>query len=83
MPGVGEIVDKYQVNQFYTAPTAIRSLMALGMEWVENKNLASLKVLGTVGEPINEEAWHWYHDHIGKTAAQLLIRGGKPKLAAS
>ncbi|MBW8324490.1 MAG: AMP-binding protein, partial [Prolixibacteraceae bacterium] len=54
-----EIVDKYQVNQFYTAPTAIRSLLALGMEHISDKNLSSLKVLGTVGEPINEEAWHW------------------------
>ncbi len=61
-----EIIDKHQVNQFYTAPTAIRSLMAMGMEWLDGKHLKSLKVLGTVGEPINEEAWHWYHDHIGK-----------------
>lgn len=67
-----EIVDKYQVNQFYTAPTAIRSLMALGMEWLENKKLSSLKVLGTVGEPINEEAWHWYHDHIGKNRCPIV-----------
>ncbi len=62
-----EIIDKHKVNQFYTAPTAIRSLMALGMEWLDNKDLSSLKVLGTVGEPINEAACHWYHDHIGKT----------------
>ncbi|MCF8370238.1 MAG: acetate--CoA ligase [Bacteroidales bacterium] len=61
-----EIVDKYQVNQLYTAPTALRSLMTYGEEPLDNKSLRSLKVLGTVGEPINEEAWHWYHDHIGK-----------------
>lgn len=67
-----EIIDKHQVNQFYTAPTAIRSLMALGMEWLESKNLSSLKVLGTVGEPINEAAWHWYHDHIGKNRCPIV-----------
>ncbi|MCE1202583.1 MAG: acetate--CoA ligase [Bacteroidia bacterium] len=67
-----EIIDKHQVNQFYTAPTAIRSLMALGLEWVENKHLGSLKVLGTVGEPINEAAWHWYHDHIGKNKCPIV-----------
>jgi acetyl-CoA synthetase len=60
-----DIVEKYKVNQFYTAPTAIRSLMAESMDYVEARDLGSLKVLGTVGEPINEEAWHWYHDHIG------------------
>ncbi len=66
------IVDKHRVNQFYTAPTAIRSLMALGLEWLENKDLSSLKVLGTVGEPINEAAWHWYHDHIGKNRCPIV-----------
>lgn len=67
-----EIIDKHQVNQFYTAPTAIRSLMAMGMEWLDGKHLKSLKVLGTVGEPINEEAWHWYHDHIGKNRCPIV-----------
>ncbi len=67
-----EIIDKHQVNQFYTAPTAIRSLMAMGMEWLDGKRLKSLKVLGTVGEPINEEAWHWYHDHIGKNRCPVV-----------
>ncbi|MBG0780686.1 MAG: acetate--CoA ligase [Bacteroidales bacterium] len=67
-----EIVDKHKVNQFYTAPTAIRSLMAMGMEWLDGKHLTSLKVLGTVGEPINEEAWHWYHDHIGKNRCPIV-----------
>lgn len=61
-----EICEKHKVNQFYTAPTAIRALMARGDEWVEKYDLSSLKVLGSVGEPINEEAWHWYHDKIGK-----------------
>jgi acetyl-CoA synthetase len=61
-----DVVDKYKVNVLYTAPTAIRSLMGYGLEPVERHDLSSLKVLGTVGEPINEEAWHWYHEHIGK-----------------
>lgn len=60
-----DIVDKYKVNQFYTAPTAIRALVALGDEFVTKHDLSSLKVLGTVGEPINEEAWRWYHDLVG------------------
>lgn len=67
-----EIVDKHKVNQFYTAPTAIRSLMALGNEWLDGKHLGSLKVLGTVGEPINQEAWHWYHDHVGKNRCPIV-----------
>jgi len=61
-----EIVEKHKVNQFYTAPTAIRALEAYGLEPVEPYDLSSLKVIGSVGEPINEEAWRWYHDHIGK-----------------
>jgi len=67
-----DIVEKHQVNQFYTAPTAIRALMAEGNSFVENKALKSLKVLGTVGEPINEEAWHWYHDHVGKNRCPIV-----------
>ena len=67
-----QIVDKYKVNQFYTAPTAIRALQAFGLEPVESYSLASLKVIGSVGEPINEEAWHWYHDHIGKGNCPLV-----------
>ncbi len=67
-----EIVDKYKVNQFYTAPTAIRALEAFGIEPVEPYKLDSLKVLGSVGEPINEEAWHWYHDHIGKGRCPIV-----------
>ncbi len=61
-----EIVQKYKVNILYTAPTAIRSLMSFGLDPLEGKNLSSLQVLGTVGEPINEEAWHWYHQQVGK-----------------
>ncbi len=67
-----EIVDKYKVNQFYTAPTAIRALEAYGIDPVLPYKLDSLKVLGTVGEPINEEAWHWYHDHIGKGKCPIV-----------
>ncbi|MGE5381822.1 MAG: acetate--CoA ligase [Omnitrophica WOR_2 bacterium] len=67
-----DIIDKHHVNQFYTAPTALRSLMALGLEWLKDKKLDSLKVLGTVGEPINEAAWHWYHDHIGKNRCPIV-----------
>ncbi|MFY0628232.1 MAG: acetate--CoA ligase [Reichenbachiella sp.] len=66
------IIDKYKVNQFYTAPTAIRALEAHGLEPVAPYKLDSLKVLGTVGEPINEEAWHWYHDHIGKGKCPIV-----------
>jgi acetyl-CoA synthetase len=61
-----DIVDKHKVNILYTAPTALRSLMAYGDEFLEGKDLSSIKLLGTVGEPINEEAWHWYHEKIGK-----------------
>ncbi|MCC5931379.1 MAG: acetate--CoA ligase [Cyclobacteriaceae bacterium] len=67
-----EIVDKHKVNQFYTAPTALRSLQAFGQEPVLKCDLSSLKVLGTVGEPINEEAWHWYHDHVGKGRCPIV-----------
>jgi acetyl-CoA synthetase len=61
-----DIVAKHQVNILYTAPTAIRSLMQFGPEFIDGKNLSSLRVLGSVGEPINEEAWHWYDQQIGK-----------------
>ncbi len=61
-----QVCEKYQVTQFYTAPTAIRALMAQGDEFVERFELNSIKILGSVGEPINEEAWQWYHDKVGK-----------------
>lgn len=67
-----DIVDKYKVNILYTAPTAIRSLMGFGLEPLKGKDLSSLKVLGTVGEPINEEAWHWYDEHIGKKKCPVV-----------
>ncbi len=67
-----DIVDKHQVNILYTAPTAIRSLMSFGLEPLEGKNLSSLQVLGTVGEPINEEAWHWYDENIGKKKCPIV-----------
>jgi acetyl-CoA synthetase len=67
-----DIVDKYKVSILYTAPTAIRSLMGYGLEPLKNKDLSSLKVLGTVGEPINEEAWHWYDEHIGKHKCPIV-----------
>jgi acetyl-CoA synthetase len=67
-----EIVDKHQVNIFYTAPTAIRSLMKEGEQWVEKHALSSLRVLGTVGEPINPEAWMWYYIHVGKKRIPIV-----------
>ena len=67
-----DIVDKYKVSILYTAPTAIRSLMGFGLAPLEGKDLSSLKVLGTVGEPINEEAWHWYNEHIGKKKCPIV-----------
>jgi acetyl-CoA synthetase len=67
-----EIVEKYKVSILYTAPTAIRSLMAYGLDFVNSKDLSSLKVLGTVGEPINEEAWQWYYKNIGKEKCPIV-----------
>ena len=67
-----DIVDKYKVNIFYTAPTAIRALQAKGLEYVKPYKLNSLKVLGTVGEPINEEAWQWYNEEIGKGKCPIV-----------
>jgi acetyl-CoA synthetase len=67
-----QIIEKFNVNQFYTAPTAIRSLMASGDEHVEKYSMESLKVLGSVGEPINEEAWHWYNEKVGKKRCPLV-----------
>ena len=67
-----EIVEKHKVNQFYTAPTAIRALAKENIEFVEKYDLSSLKVLGTVGEPINEEAWHWYDNAIGKKKCPIV-----------
>lgn len=67
-----QICDKHGVNQFYTAPTAIRALMACGEDHVLSYSLDALKTLGTVGEPINEEAWRWYHIHVGKEKCPIV-----------
>ena len=67
-----EVIAKHKVSQFYTAPTAIRSLMGLGPEWVEKHDLSSLKLLGSVGEPINPEAWSWYNTHVGKGKCPIV-----------
>lgn len=67
-----EVVEKHKVTQFYTAPTAIRALAKENISFVEKYDLSSLKVLGTVGEPINEEAWHWYNDNIGKGNSPIV-----------
>ena len=67
-----EIVEKHKVNQFYTAPTAIRALAKENLDFVNRYDLSSLKVLGTVGEPINEEAWHWYNDNVGKKKSPIV-----------
>ncbi len=67
-----QVVDKHQVNQFYTAPTALRALMGAGDEYVESTSRESLKVLGTVGEPINPEAWEWYYRVVGKSRCPIV-----------
>lgn len=67
-----QVIEKHKVNQFYTAPTAIRALQAFGTDTIEPYNLDSLKVLGSVGEPINEEAWRWYYTHIGKSRCPIV-----------
>lgn len=67
-----EVIDKHEVTQFYTAPTAIRSLAKESTEWVDKHDLSSLKVIGSVGEPINEEAWHWFNDHVGKKKCPIV-----------
>ncbi len=67
-----EVVEKHKVNQFYTAPTAIRALAKENLDYVEKYDLSSLKVLGSVGEPINEEAWHWYNNNVGKKNSPIV-----------
>ncbi len=67
-----EVCAKHKVNQFYTAPTAIRALMGQGPDWVNKHDLSSLKLLGTVGEPINPEAWNWYNDVVGKGRVPIV-----------
>ena len=67
-----QIVEKHKITQFYTAPTAIRALAKENLSFVEGYDLSSIKILGTVGEPINEEAWHWYNDHVGKKKSPIV-----------
>lgn len=67
-----DVIDKYKVTQFYTAPTAIRSLMTHDYSYVTSHDLSSLRVLGSVGEPINEEAWHWFNDFVGKKRCPIV-----------
>ncbi len=67
-----DVIHRHKVNIFYTAPTAIRALMAAGDQWINNRRLPSLRVLGTVGEPINEEAWHWYNEKVGKKRCPIV-----------
>lgn len=67
-----EVIQKHQVSQFYTAPTAIRALAKESLDYVQRFQLSSLKVIGSVGEPINEEAWHWYNDHVGGKRCPLV-----------
>ena len=71
------IVEKHKVTIFYTSPTAIRALIRQGEQWPNSKDLSSLRLLGSVGEPINPAAWEWYHRVIGKDAVRLSIRGGR------
>ena len=66
------MIEKHKVTQFYTAPTAIRSLAKESSSWVEKHDLSSLRVIGSVGEPINDEAWHWYNDHVGKKKCPIV-----------
>lgn len=67
-----DVIKRHKVNIFYTAPTAIRALMAAGDQWVKGRKMPSLRVLGTVGEPINEEAWYWYHEKVGKKRCPIV-----------
>lgn len=67
-----EIVERYRVSVFYTAPTAIRALMKEGEEWVKRRGISSLRILGSVGEPINPEAWRWYYTHVGQERCPIM-----------
>lgn len=80
---MAQIVDKHQVNILYTAPTAIRALMAEGDKAIEGTQRTSLRILGSVGEPINPEAWEWFYQKWDVANALLLIHGGKQKQEVS
>lgn len=67
-----DVIQRHKVQIFYTAPTVIRALMAAGDQWIKDRRLTSLRVLGTVGEPINEEAWHWYNERVGKKRCPIV-----------
>ena len=69
-----DVIDKHKITQLYTAPTAIRALAKERLDYVTSHDLSSLRILGTVGEPINEEAWHWYNNHIGKKNSPFQFR---------
>ena len=77
----GTIIEKYRVTILYTAPTAIRTFMKWGTEYPERHDLSSLRLLGTVGEPINPEAWIWYHPTSAASAAPWWTPGGRPRRA--
>jgi len=77
-----EIIEKYGVTEFYTAPTAIRMHMRFGEEWVNKHDLSTLRILGTVGEPIDPEAWRWYYKVVGKERCPIIL-GGRPRPADS
>jgi acetyl-CoA synthetase len=67
-----ETIDKHKLTHFYTAPTAVRLLRRLGESWVKNADLSTLRIIGSVGEPINPEAWHWLNDHVGRKQAAIV-----------
>ena len=67
-----QVIEKWKVNQFYTAPTAIRAIAAAGEEWPSKYDMPSLRILGSVGEPINPEAWRWYHRNAGKERCPIV-----------
>ena len=78
-----DIIERHKANTLYTAPTAIRSLMSFGLEPLKGKDLSSLKVLGTAGEPINEEAWNWYNEHVGKNKCPIVDTWWQTESAAT
>ncbi len=80
---MSEVVDKHKVSILYTAPTAIRALMAKGNEAIEGTSRDSLRIMGSVGEPINPEAWEWYYKPLATKNHRLSTHGGKPKRVES
>jgi len=77
------LIERHGVTIFYTAPTAIRAFMKWGTDWPAKRNLSSLRLLGSVGEPINPEAWMWYHEHIGHARCPIVDTCGRPRPARS